>query len=400
MFLGGVSNALIEENVFDHNGWNPKLFAPTAVTMTIGSPGIITWPRNHLSEGSGLAFVNNGDTLPRGFSPNTAYYVRNLKGATFSATASSLVASGATTAGSDTITALSNTSRVQVGDEIVNTVFPDGTNVTSIIDSTTIRVSAAATATKSSWPMNFLGAPISATGSQSGTHLASWLGPEPNQFNHNMYLAGNGPVKVLGNISANASLTGAQVRPGGIVTNNLFVRNPIGFFTGGTPSTINNNVILEGVDLASIPPVPLAWGIQILGGVGGSANPTTADNNIVAHEISASSQLGILLDGENRNNAATNGDNVSGNIICDWRSGLIDRGVNNIKINNTVQLASCDALGPYPSRTIETYDSDVLGGPGTLDHFMSLARAQSKDNWNPSLTANAVNNYVRAGFGR
>jgi hypothetical protein len=31
---------------------------------------------------------------------------------------------------------------------------------------------------------------------------------------------------------------------------------------------------------------------------------------------------------------------------------------------------------------------------------MSLARQQSKDNWNPALMAQAVNTYIRAGFGR
>jgi hypothetical protein len=41
----------------------------------------------------------------------------------------------------------------------------------------------------------------------------------------------------------------------------------------------------------------------------------------------------------------------------------------------------------------------VLGGPGTLAHFLSLAKNQGRDNWNSALTAAAVNDYIREGFG-
>jgi hypothetical protein len=51
-----------------------------------------------------------------------------------------------------------------------------------------------------------------------------------------------------------------------------------------------------------------------------------------------------------------------------------------------------------PNRTVETYDTQFLGGPGTFNHFISLVRQQSKDNWNLNLTANAVNQWIRVGF--
>jgi len=53
---------------------------------------------------------------------------------------------------------------------------------------------------------------------------------------------------------------------------------------------------------------------------------------------------------------------------------------------------------PDPNRTIDTYMAS-LGLSGGYDAFMSRARQQSKDNWDPRFTAAAVNNYVRAGFG-
>ena len=50
-----------------------------------------------------------------------------------------------------------------------------------------------------------------------------------------------------------------------------------------------------------------------------------------------------------------------------------------------------------PHRTIETYMASI-GMTPTFDAFMSKARAQSKDTWDPRFTASAVNDYIRAGF--
>ncbi len=53
---------------------------------------------------------------------------------------------------------------------------------------------------------------------------------------------------------------------------------------------------------------------------------------------------------------------------------------------------------PDPDRTAETYIG-ALGGPGTFDAFLAAVRSQRKGHWDPALTAAAVNDYVRAGFG-
>jgi hypothetical protein len=54
---------------------------------------------------------------------------------------------------------------------------------------------------------------------------------------------------------------------------------------------------------------------------------------------------------------------------------------------------------PDPTRTVGSYNTS-LGGAATTDAFLTRARQQSKYNWSDSYTANAVNNYIRAGFGR
>jgi hypothetical protein len=51
-----------------------------------------------------------------------------------------------------------------------------------------------------------------------------------------------------------------------------------------------------------------------------------------------------------------------------------------------------------PNRTIATYHASIGGAP-SLQAFLSEARQQSKSYWRVQYTANAVNDYVRAGFG-
>ena len=98
---------------------------------------------------------------------------------------------------------------------------------------------------------------------------------------------------------------------------------------------------------------------------------------------------------------------VTTNIVDGYQTGLQIYdfpGVNTITGNWTKPIGGSWMPNAPPglideNRTIETYDSAVLGGPGTFAHFIGLARQQSKGNWNPALMATAINNYIRAGFG-
>ena len=53
---------------------------------------------------------------------------------------------------------------------------------------------------------------------------------------------------------------------------------------------------------------------------------------------------------------------------------------------------------PDDTRSVETYMTSV-GETGTLDAFIAKARAQDRYSWDPLFTADAVNDYIRAGFG-
>src|SRR5581483_9094810 len=75
---------------------------------------------------------------------------------------------------------------------------------------------------------------------------ASVSGANPTMFNQELYIQyTNGPATVIDNIFSNASAYGAEVRNGGVVTDNLFVRDPLGMQIWGTGGTVSGNVITE-----------------------------------------------------------------------------------------------------------------------------------------------------------
>ena len=51
-----------------------------------------------------------------------------------------------------------------------------------------------------------------------------------------------------------------------------------------------------------------------------------------------------------------------------------------------------------PTRTIESY-AKLINLPPTLDGFVGAAILQSRDHWDPRLTAGVINDYFREGFG-
>jgi hypothetical protein len=100
--------------------------------------------------------------------------------------------------------------------------------------------------------------------------------------------------------------------------------------------------------------------------------------------------------GLNFDSTAT-GVNASNNIIHDWTNPIVTDPGNpgaNIISPNEINLTGY----PDPNRTVGTYNAS-LGGSPTLLGFLAEARKQSKDNWRPQYTAEAVNIYIRAGFG-
>ena len=286
--------------------------------------------------------------------------------------------------------------------------------------------------------------------SKSGT-------PSSTVFNRNMYLAfGMGNTIVRGNIDANGASGGVQQRMGGINDNNLYIKSPISIVFGSkeNPSgkniggVIKNNVVLGSRDINT---QPQGTGIFIESNLKLSSlkakrysrisNLDVYNNIIINNEEGSGNIKAIALAG----NAYFENLQVHHNIIYNWLSSKdnnsnsyniaiynnskdtkntsvhhnyfycgrskLPRVQGRIKLFNNVTLGLKKTLSSAkcrsnktvnnkfidPNRTISTYMAS-LGENTTYELFISKAVGQSKYNWSSSYTANAVNQYIRAGF--
>jgi chitodextrinase len=228
------------------------------------------------------------------------------------------------------------------------------------------------------------------------------------KFNHNIYVSAylteydpttiSNPIVLRGNIIANDA-SGSQLRSGGTITDNLWVHNPypysIGFPTA-FQSVISNEVY---TDAAGNSGQTFEWGPATGAPPGTNYNAGTGlwTNNIMAHAARLAGEGGIGLSISSGYTA-----NVTNNILYDWWTPLLENSGTTGGSGDTGNVQ--DATGsnsegyPDPTRTVGSY-AGTLGLATTTAGFLAAARQQSKANWNPALTADAVNSHIRAGFG-
>ena len=241
-------------------------------------------------------------------------------------------------------------------------------------------------------------------------------------LNHNAYLqcdisSGycNGPVTVIGNIFSDAS-DGEQFRSGGTITDNAFIHEPyahnIGQPWSGAQTLVNNNVYTDGTvndaNGGTGNAIEQLNTFSSYNGVNNAYNLGTAtiSGNIIAHSDTPTSGVGAIYIDPGQVNTV-----VENNIACDWTPDgsepLIWNQANSTTLTGNYQDASdCNHNNyPSPDLTVGTYDTSLGTGScggntvGTTADFICKALLQSKSTWNPALTADAVNSYIRAGFG-
>ncbi len=105
------------------------------------------------------------------------------------------------------------------------------------------------------------------------------------------------------------------------------------------------------------------------------------DNSDVINSISASGNRFYKTDGSANLISAGS---ISFN---DWLSAVDDGS------SEFSQVSYSD-----PSRTIERYNSEVMGGESSFEAFIAWARALRKGAWNNGYTAPVVNDWIREGF--
>lgn len=203
----------------------------------------------------------------------------------------------------------------------------------------------------------------------------------PTIYNHNLYLQnGNSEVVVRRNVIARGAATGTQLRPGGVMDNNLYIGNSIAAFVARDdepPPTLmqvlRDNVVLHGSNhFVNAPPAnspgPRCWGLDMIRPEAGSI----ATGNVVAHAPSGC-HAALRTEGTTT---------VSDNAVWMWGS-------------ETTSGASY----PNPERNVLTYQTS-RGETATVEAFLQGARAQRRGSYCPEVTASVVNDYVREGFGR
>lgn len=440
---------LIEENVFDHNGWNEEF----RFVLPAPDSNLTNW--QSVTDGRFRIEINQ-----------QRY---NIDGLNFSSATSM----------PDVATIIENAINAALGS--INAIqFNWSANGHAFFLTTT------------NYPSNEYYQVLTYTGSIAGTDLdgAQWFNsavqgaPEATVFNRSMYLSeGFGNTVVKNNIDANGASGGIQQRMGGIAEGNLILHSPLALSFGHPQNhgnipfggSIANNVVLGSRDISN---GPRGFGI----GVGSysvtspNTGPSLAQNininhNIVAHNKFGTGNLfGLYLEGSG---AYTNVDMYE-NIVYNWARPVwpnpndtratalyVDvptASVNTMVRNNHFQqpgggFAASSAAAPSgvnllnnsyfstspnpptvwstgwfqigssiatsqwisqmndsngfyqqiqyldPNRNIDTYMSS-LGQTATYDAFIQEALKQSKSNWRAEYTADKVNCYIRDGFKR
>lgn len=171
-------------------------------------------------------------------------------------------------------------------------------------------------------------------------------------FSHSVYLSeDNSDVVVRGNIISDSASHGLQARSGGIIENNLFLRNPINLlFGGGSPlvkaggveGRVVGNVVLDSRSIAGS---NRGTGLE-LANIKPGGNLVVADNIFTAdaHRARAAITFGLTSDAENIADAVGINDlTMRNNVVFDWHSAWNMsssfrpgtsgyRGVNNVRI--------------------------------------------------------------------
>lgn len=232
-------------------------------------------------------------------------------------------------------------------------------------------------------------------------------GAGKTKFNHNMYIQDNctGNSVVRDNIISYGSAHGLQLRSGGDIINNLFVGNPLAFFTGRYESDIISNVVLKSQDMGD---EDRGHGIEILPCIN-----ARVENNIVSQKQgSASFAYAIAFNYNDAYNKFLNGRpfkaSLKDNKIYKWprdngASSAIKFGTQpqmSENTRNSLDKASGGSSNPPwidPERDVESYMASI-GKSASLDALIQGAAFRPRGQWVEEFSADAVNLYIRRGF--
>jgi Right handed beta helix region len=244
----------------------------------------------------------------------------------------------------------------------------------------------------------------------------------PTVFKHNAYLAKLVNLTARGNIFSRASNFGLKLATNEFegftdftVENNLFFNNGItmsnssGLPPGITQYRFNRGVVKDNV-FTEVGRTFVSGQVQDMGAWLTNTADIRWDGNYFVHKLPLAGNPILHWGDSERHRDIT----VENSVVYDWTLGddgtrqtyfehnayreSPSGGVTNLQlINNEIDLSAASYVDS--TRTVGSYFA-AIGGVDNAVAFMATARNMSKANWDPAFTADAVNDYIRAGFAR
>ncbi len=225
-------------------------------------------------------------------------------------------------------------------------------------------------------------------------------GATRTKFNHNIYVQKDCRyVDVYRSLFFRGAHHGVQLRCGGEMINNTFIRNALAAYVAQDPSVMSDNVVLEADDMN--PNNPLfhrGSGLEIL-----PCSDALVENNLVLDKVGQAAWAGGIevkwrsdvvdppptFNVTIRNNTVARWHRKGGKAIADWS------GKANVTYSGNLldEVSGGEPLNFVdPSRTHHTYL------PGGFDAFIEGARNRSRGTWDPTYGAATFNNWMRQGY--
>ncbi len=146
-------------------------------------------------------------------------------------------------------------------------------------------------------------------------------------FRHNVYIQSDCSNTVFRrNFCTQGAATGVQARSGGVVEDNILVRNPVNIvfgggddpLPGGVSGAVRGNVVLQATALAG---ESRGWGLEIMNV---NATGVVVEDNLFAHDQNTGNQRGINLKPTGYGaGVGVKKATIRDNVIYKWNSGII-----------------------------------------------------------------------------
>jgi hypothetical protein len=236
-------------------------------------------------------------------------------------------------------------------------------------------------------------------------NLSADDGQAPSMYSHNFYLqSDNLGVTFRDNISMRAAGTGAQIRSGGFIEDNIFIDNNGALFLGagsltnssggtdGNYSLVLGNVVTSGAHKTA------ADGVAALtSGITAGTHLASLVDNIVAHLADPNNPTELTWKEITHDSVDfDNGTYVNDTIVHNWM-GSKEGSYDNKIVEANTELLDKVVLN---QTTIQLFAGELLGkSTATIADLADYLRAQAGGAFDTWVDADVINDFFQAGFG-